>query len=256
MIAGARWRSSIVSNSGTIGSVQLSTPGASAKRPACLASRYAPSTSLGAPGHARARSCRTPRGRSPRAAGGPAGTCPSVSAASAGSSTGGAPRPPAGGPAPPAIQPRHASGSAGGAAPPSAATPLQRAQRGVELGGVLPHVEPHGAEPERLHLPPHRPHQRARRAPRRPPSTSSALDQPEVGDQRVGRGVAGGIRSSVSPRSVARIMTSSRRSMQARYWRKISPGLRPAIASPSPVAASSRSSAWRKRSDDRDAPAR
>ena len=46
MMAGARCRSSMVSNSGTIGRVQLSTPGASAKSPPILASRYAPSTSL------------------------------------------------------------------------------------------------------------------------------------------------------------------------------------------------------------------
>ena len=39
MMAGARWRSSIVSKSGTIGRVELSTPGVSAKRPAVLASR-------------------------------------------------------------------------------------------------------------------------------------------------------------------------------------------------------------------------
>src|SRR6266550_788487 len=41
-ISGARRRSSMDSNSGTIGSVQLSTPAASANRPACLASRYTP----------------------------------------------------------------------------------------------------------------------------------------------------------------------------------------------------------------------
>ena len=48
------------------------------------------------------------------------------------------------------------------------------AERGVELGGVLPDVEPDGAEAERLHLAPHRPHQRRRRARGAPASTSSA----------------------------------------------------------------------------------
>src|SRR5207245_1872153 len=44
-MSGARRRSSTDSNNGTTGSVQLSVPAASANKPACLASRWTPSTS-------------------------------------------------------------------------------------------------------------------------------------------------------------------------------------------------------------------
>ncbi len=52
MMAGARWRSSMVSNRGTIGRVQLSTPGASAKSPAGLREQVGAEDVAHASGHA------------------------------------------------------------------------------------------------------------------------------------------------------------------------------------------------------------
>ena len=103
-------------------------------------------------------------------------------------------------------------------------------QRRVQLGGVLPHIEPHGAEAERFDLAANRTDQTGgeRGAPGR---DEGVLDQLEVRDQGLGRRIAGRIGRDL-PRSAAAIMTSSRRTMQARYWRNTSPGLRLAISSP------------------------
>ena len=69
----------------------------------------------------------------------------------------------------------------------------------VEPGGVLPQVEPHGAEAERLHLAPHRPHAAGARGRGLPPPLSACSSDAQVGEQLVGRGVALR-RRAVSPR--------------------------------------------------------
>ena len=114
--------------------------------------------------------------------------------------------------------------------------PPQVGQRGVELGGVLPDVQPDRAEAERLDLAAHRTDQGGGQL------GPSALDQlvlhqPEVGEQRVGRRVAGRDRAGCRRARCARSSRWMRRSMQARYWRNTSPGLRLAISSACPVAA-------------------
>ena len=240
MMAGARCRSSMVSNSGTIGRVQLSTPGVSAKSPAVLASRYAPSTSLTlrvmlstkVPNASRSISSRSRRtswnmpsvsARRPAAA--PAAPRPAASGRASSRGDPGAPR----------------LGPGLGRVAVVAAGAPEIAQRGVELGGVLPDVEPDGAEAERLHFAAHRPHQRRARSRSGRPALELVLDQLEVGEQRVGRGVAGRVRAGCRPARWRSIITWSRRSMQARYWRKTSPGLRAAISSP--LAASRRAPA-------------
>ena len=70
-------------------------------------------------------------------------------------------------------------------------------ERRGELGGVLPHIQPHRAEAEGLHLAPHRPDQRAGQVPA-PRVFQLRLDQPQVADQRIGRGVGRGIHPRVA----------------------------------------------------------
>jgi len=57
-------------------------------------------------------------------------------------------------------------------------------QRSIELGGVLPHVQPDGAEAERLDLAPNRPHKSRgnRHAPR---GDQGIFDEPEIGNERI-----------------------------------------------------------------------
>ena len=81
---------------------------------------------------------------------------------------------------------------------PPSARPPEVGQRCIELGGVLPHVEPDGAEPEGLDLTPNRAHQSGceRRAAAR---VEGFLDQPEIGDQGLGRGIPGRVERGLAP---------------------------------------------------------
>ena len=174
MIAGARCRSSMVSNSGTIGRVQLSTPGGVGEEPAGLGQEVGAEHVAHALRHAEHEGAEglpvdlLPQPADQREH---ARRSRPISAGSVGGGRARRQRPGQLGGDPGAPRLRARARAASPALPPAR---HRSAQRGVELGGVLADVEPDGAEAERLDLAAHRPDDRGRRSRSGRPAISSS----------------------------------------------------------------------------------